>query len=243
MKFFYITLCCLVATQFTYGQATVGKKPFSDKTWFAMNGGLTIPVGDFGDDNINSAEAGLAKMGVVGKLDLGIKVYRSLGICISGVLGQNQINEKGFDNATPNTNGVVEDITTKPWKYIGGMGGLYMTTAIGKGALVLKGQVGYASVSSYSLQWLLSRGSQYARLEVGSVKSGAGVIDFGVMGMIPIYDNTFFSIGLDYFNTTLKFKGIPISQEASGAKPVYSSFDYSMNIKLITLNIGVVCQL
>ncbi len=74
-----------------------------------------------------------------------------------------------------------------------------MTSAFGRGALVLKGQIGYASVASYSLDWFISNGSQYARLEVESVRTGFAVFDVGIKTMLPVSEVAFLNIGIDNF--------------------------------------------
>jgi hypothetical protein len=73
-----------------------------------MNARLSIPIEDFGDNDINSLEAGLAKKGFIGKLDLGIKVYKSLGICVSGMMGQNSIDEDTISFFSSTVSGIKE---------------------------------------------------------------------------------------------------------------------------------------
>ena len=79
MKFFYVTFLCILIAQLSFAQSVKSKKTFTDRSWFSMNAGLAIPLVDFGDNDINS----LAKKGFIGKLDLGFKVYKSPGICVS----------------------------------------------------------------------------------------------------------------------------------------------------------------
>ena len=121
-------------------------------------------------------------------------------------MGQNSIDEDAISFFSSIVSEINEEVITTLWKYIGGMGGIYMTGAIGRGALVFKGQIGYASVASYSLNWFISNGSQYAQFEVESVRTGSAVFDVEIMTMLPVSEVVFLNIGIDYFNTTPRFK-------------------------------------
>jgi hypothetical protein len=78
-----------------------------------MNAGVGFPLGDFGDNAPSNSESGFAKIGYIGKMDIGIKVYRSIGLCLSAVGGVNKADESALELMLPTYPGVNKEVNTQ----------------------------------------------------------------------------------------------------------------------------------
>lgn len=242
MKFLYIPLLCVLTAQFSFAQSRKIRHSFRERSWFSLNGGFGCPIQDYGSTFINNSEAGFAKTGFLGKIDLGIKLHRSFGICVSAVGSINQIDEHPFELLLPDYPGVTKEVITTPWKYIGGMGGLYMVTPVGRGALMLKGQLGYVSATAFSLEMLLSDGNRYERLTQSSAQTNAVIVDLGVTGIIPFSEVAFLNLSVDYINCSPEFNDVSFDHTSSFSNPTHLTFDYKMEMKQVGITMGVLWQ-
>jgi hypothetical protein len=107
---------------------------------------------------------------------------------------------------------------------------------------MLKGQLGYVSATSFSLDMLLSSGNAFARANYKSQQADALLFDLGVAGIIPVNDLIFLNIGLDYLAASPTFKSVEYAITSSAAPPEYGTVDIKMEMKWINLNLGIVKQ-
>jgi hypothetical protein len=88
----YSFLLLLVYATCSFAQTKVADKHYEEShNWLSLNIGLSIPSGDYGDDDVQSEDAGLADAGVFFKADLGVRCYENIGVIFTPFLGRNAI--------------------------------------------------------------------------------------------------------------------------------------------------------
>jgi hypothetical protein len=87
-------------------------KPKTDKPAFLiLNGGVSLPIGDFASNDINNEQAGLAKTGFNLNLQGGYHFTKSIGVTAVGVYGSNGVDKSSLHN--------VPNVEAGDWGYWG----------------------------------------------------------------------------------------------------------------------------
>jgi hypothetical protein len=242
MKSYLITAFFCLNFFWSFAQTRKYDPSFAQKSWIGMSAGLAVPIGDFKDDDLNNYSAGFAKAGFTGKLDFGIKIFQNMGICFTGTAGLNGFNTDPIKTILHSGSSAKVEVNAGSWKYVGGLGGFYMFTPIKTGALMLKGQLGYASATSPSLDILVSSGNSFVKSSQTSGTAGALLLDFGLNGVIPLNEMVFLNLGVDYMSTSPEFTNISVSSTSSFGPPEYANISYKMEMRWVNISVGILKQ-
>lgn len=159
-----------------YAQKESSGKEF--KHFLAINGGYTLPVGDFGSSDLSNEDAGLAKEGYNININLGYGISEKWGIMGAFVYSDLAVDKSIF--------GADPDIKIEHWKYYGVLAGpMLLLPSSPKVKFDLNFMVGAANFTSpkimYAGETLMSDESSIA----ASFQTGADIhYMFGKKGII-----------------------------------------------------------
>lgn len=211
---------------------------------FKLSTGLTIPLGEFANKNINSETAGLAKSGFLFRGSMIVKLSEGFGVCGAYHLQQNKISSELINQQIQNVNGGVPFRTEATnWSAGGFFGGLYLEqnlTREKKLALyvtTLIGGVKYRSPEVVST--IAIPGVAFSAKQASDEDRGLGYL-FNAGLRVKINKDAGFHFGFSYFGGTATFNNVVVSNtQGYSGKASFSQRFTTLNFEAgLAISIG-----
>ncbi|MFT6166098.1 MAG: hypothetical protein ACJAV5_001283 [Vicingaceae bacterium] len=219
-------------------------KSFSgSKLLFGFKIGPTIPIGEFGEIDVNNEKAGLAKAGIQLNANLQYLFTESFYLLIEGGYSSNPVDEDEL--LLPLTNAVPAFVrvsaTSKNWN------GKTLNAAVGtrtaidaKTYFLTKFGLGVQNLSAPSFTITLTDGRTTEILSQSSSTTNSLNFIVGASIVAEINQTTFFNIGIDYLRAAHEFKNIAVNYSINGASSGPTEFfEYDQNVEMIGITIGL----
>lgn len=245
--FLFLLLCQLGISQSRENKSLPDNEAFKSfsgsKFLLGFKVGPTIPIGEFGEIDINDEKAGLAKTGIQLNANLQYLFTESFYLLIEGGYSSNAIDEDELlipvRNSLPSF--VRVSATSKNWN------GKTLNAAVGtrtaidaKTYFLTKFGLGLQSMSYPSSTITVTDGSTTIIGSESSSTSNSLNFTLGASIVAEINNTTFFNIGLDYLRAAHEFKNIAVNTSVNGASAAPTEFfDYDQNIEMIGVTIGL----
>lgn len=243
---FKLTLLILLTSQICLSQSREELPEIfknTSTTTFSFNIGPAIPIGEFGEIDINNEKAGLAKTGIQLMGNLNFLISESFYLSLQGGFSSNAINEDEL--LIPTRNNVPSFVnvsaTSSKWKAFSLNVGAGTKTAIDSRTFFLtKFGIGLHNLSSPRFQITLSDGSTTQIINQSSSSANNINLNLGALIETEVNETTLFRIGLDYFKAVQNFEDIEIRSVVNGMTNVPTEvFGFSQNFETISITVGL----
>ena len=178
---------------------------------FGILAGISLPTGEFANDDINSEDAGMAGKGI--NINAVFKNYftRNFGLAVKAFYNNNlwKVDKLGDQISSmlkmPVTNNTVKYIS------FGFLTGPELLLPVDK--LSVNGHLlcGYAHLTEQEVTFAISSGINYGWIKFGKISRGAFMSDFGGGLVYSVNENWNLTANVDYLSGTFDFNKITIS--------------------------------
>lgn len=205
--------------------------------------GPSVPIGEFGEIDINNEQAGLAKTGIQLNANIQYLLTESFYLLVEGGYSSNAVDEDElllpYNNTFPSF--VRISVTSKNWNAKTLIAAVGTRTAIdSKTYFVTKFGIGLQSMSAPSLTVNITDGSTTAAVSQSSSTSNNIHFTLGASIVAEISETTFFNIGLDYLRATHEFKNVAVNSSVNGVRSAPTEFfEFGQNVETVGITIGL----
>ena len=241
-----LPFCPLVLVQSRENMAQPANETFRNvsesKVLLGFKLGPCVPIGEFGEVDINNEKAGLAKTGIQLNANLQYLLTESFYLLIEGGYSSNAIDEDElllpYNNTFPAS--VRVSATSKNWNSKILNAAIGTRTAIdAKTYFLTKFGLGLQSMSVPSITVTISDGTTTVIGSQSSATSNTLNFIVGASILAEINQTTYFNIGLDYLRTAHEFEGIAVNTSVNGVRSGPTEFfESSQNVETIGITIG-----
>jgi len=231
MKNLTLFLAVLLMSINLFGQEDVDFK----KHKFGMGLGLSSPIGDFADNNVNNSDAGFAKAGFGYRIYYNYNFSKYLGLEIAFTDAYNGFDGDAISRAYSD-NDMYWSVSANSWNHIGIMSGLCINVPIDKLTVNFKLLGGLILSNSPEIYYSVQADNFYYSQTSYSDFSVGNVANIGV-GFSYTFDNGF---GLSYL-TDFNFAQAEYSvysEGTDGTDVYYDTYDYKQKMNTIMLTFG-----
>ncbi len=204
--------------------------------------GAGIPQGNYGDDNLDNLDAGLANTGILFEADFFQELSESIYFSLMARFQVNELNPEPLADALafqvpPSVNIEVE---TRPYKLNNFMTGIGTVSRIDyNSALISRFLIGVTSMAYPTLEARLSDNTTTLVERISSVNTTTFSYLVGIGLQFDLDAKTSLLIMGDYFGANPEFENVPFSEELNGTVTSVGVQNVEQEIRLINLSIGV----
>ena len=228
-------LIILISLFFAFNTVYSQNFPF-ENFYIGISGGPSIPMSDFGSDDVNNSAAGFAVLGSKFEINAGLRLFNILDLSVMSFVNTNGTElDKFIDFANRQNPGYAFSADAKSWSIFGALGGLSISYPV-PGGFYVDARVLGGFISIESPEILLRSNVQNTFLEVEGKTTSSFVYLTSAGARYPISDGIHLGLGIEYISAAPEFEDVTTTTNIEGMETKSTTnIDQSMNLFNVTL--------
>lgn len=207
--------------------------------FFAIDGGLSLPVSKFAVCSTRDEQAGLAQQGIMVSMSAGYRVIGPVGLMIWGELFRNRVHEEALLDGLYRTQADNWTASSGYWAVTSLTAGPYVNVPIGRWAIQLRATAGRAvaicpgnSLRGRFLDIPLS-------IETTEARSVARSYNGGLTLQYRLGRSTAMQFNTNYSRANFTFRDVKTATNAGNGKGQVTSTSSFKPISVVNLSVGI----
>lgn len=210
---------------------------------FILSTGLGIPLGQFGNQDIEDPESGISNVGLLVNGEYRGFITKSIYLGMMGRFQFNRIDkdvfQEFFRNQLPSSVSIT--IKTTPWYNTSIMGGFGTETFVGdETKLFTRFMLGTTFSTSPFIETTLTDGTTSIREKQSKSSTNEFSYSIGVGVKVNLKPGSILILSADFFATEPIYNDVRFERFSNGSRNIDDTFSFSQEMQLMNIAIGLV---